>query len=182
MTWQADSWKIHLAYLLNQHVRFSNKIKNLNNSETRWQMSDIFGPYFPAFGLNTKRCSLYFRVFSPNARKHGPEYCKYGHFPRSARVQIWDHFMDWVIYRQIQQRLEKCIKIFQYQSDFLHEHLKTKIWKPFKKKVCQQLVTIFSSSHWHFYWWILFTDKYLFPTNYHAFFVKILILFHSAII
>ena len=29
------------------------------------------GPYFPAFGLNTKRYSLSLHIFSPNAGKYG---------------------------------------------------------------------------------------------------------------
>ena len=33
----------------------------------------FFGPYFPAFGLNTS----YLSVFSPNARKYGPEKTPY---------------------------------------------------------------------------------------------------------
>ena len=43
---------------------------------TAWKMSKyevIFGPYFPAFGLNTERYS----VFSPNAGIYGPEITPY---------------------------------------------------------------------------------------------------------
>ena len=43
------------------------------------------GPFLPAFGRNTERYDMkYLSVFSPNARKYGPENSEYGHFSRSS--------------------------------------------------------------------------------------------------
>ena len=49
---------LHLHHELHHHVK-SVRIRNFS------------GPYFPAFGLNTKRYSV-FSVSSPNAGKYGP--------------------------------------------------------------------------------------------------------------
>ena len=42
------------------------------------------GPYFSAFGLNTKR--YYLSLFSPNVGKHGPE-----------KNSVFGHFTQWIL-------------------------------------------------------------------------------------
>ena len=44
----------------------------------------FFGPYFPAFGLNTERYTEYLSAFSPNAGNTDQKDSEYGHFSRSA--------------------------------------------------------------------------------------------------
>ena len=53
--------------------------ESLHEKCTAWKVSKygvVSGPYFPAFGLNTERYSVfspYLSVFSPNEGKYGPE-------------------------------------------------------------------------------------------------------------
>ena len=71
---EATFFAISFLYKLLQKS-FGNTVKH-PYLITAWKVSKygVFsGPYFPTFGLNTKRYFVSLRIFTPNAGKYGPE-------------------------------------------------------------------------------------------------------------
>ena len=58
--------KIHSLCLKNLFFGRDHCVKNV-------RIRSYSGPYFPTFGLNTKRYFVSLRIFTPNAGKYGPE-------------------------------------------------------------------------------------------------------------
>ena len=72
-----------LSIFFPKQVQFFEDIVCYKHYMKSVRIRSFSGPYFPEFGLNTKRYSL-FSVFIPNAGKYGPE-----------KLLIWTLFMQW---------------------------------------------------------------------------------------